>query len=475
MPPPDLRFRIIRALAAALVGLIGAWLGLLLAGRLRFTVGPFDVELFGRPGASITEIALPPLGRIEADTHVGPLRLTATVESVDPDRANEVIRDRGFEALVREVEARGLAAVRNYALLALAIGSGGAATAALLVYRWRWRRTTTSAAAGALLLLAVTGLTFTTYRPSAFLEPTYTGSLRLAPDLLGPVRQATNRIEDFRAELDRLVRGSLQAYGAVAAPGPSEDAVTVLHISDVHASPLGMDFAQRLAASFAVDMVLDTGDITSFGTPLEQSILSRIPGFGVPYVFVRGNHDTIEVGTRVETLENAEVLENESVTIAGVTIHGAAHPLFTPDPEFDLSDDEIADAVAEAGEPLAERLAGLPEPPDILAVHDDRMAEPSAGLVPLVVSGHFHRFGAVQHEGTLFLRTASTGGGGLDTFTADEDFPLAAEVLYLEGSPSRLVAVDRVTLDPESRHLVVDRQLASSMAKPLPEPTPSPV
>ena len=137
MPPPDLRARIIRALAAALVGLIGAWLGLLLAGRLRFTVGPFDVELFGRPGASITEIALPPLGRIEADTHAGPLRLTATVEGVDPDRANEVIRDRGFEALVREVEARGLAAVRNYALLALAIGSGGAATAALLVYRWR--------------------------------------------------------------------------------------------------------------------------------------------------------------------------------------------------------------------------------------------------------------------------------------------------------------------------------------------------
>jgi predicted phosphodiesterase len=458
-----------------MVGLIGAWLGLLLAGRLRFTLGAFEVELFGRPGAGITEIALPPLGRIEADTHAGPLRMTATLERVDAELASEVIQDRGFGPLVREVETRGLAALRNYALLALAIGAGGAVATALLVYRRRWRKMAQSAAAGTLLLVAVTGLAFTTYRPSAFLEPTYTGSLRLASDLLGPVRQATDRIEDFRAELARLVRGSLQAYGAVAAPGPSEDAVTVLHISDVHASPLGMDFAQRLAESFSVETVVDTGDITSFGTPLEQSILSRIPGFKVPYVFVRGNHDTIEVATRIENLENGEVLENESVTIEGVTIHGAAHPLFTPDPEFDLSADEIADAVAEAGEPLAERLAGLPEPPDILAVHDDRMAEPSAGLVPLVIAGHFHRFGADQHDGTLFLQTASAGGGGLETFTAEESVPLAAEVLYLEGTPPRLVAVDRVTLDPEDRQLVVDRLLASSIGEPLPMPTPSPV
>lgn len=464
--------RLVAAGVAVAVAVAGAWAALAVGARISYRVGAFDVEYFARLGMPVTEIALPPLGRIEADTHLSPVRLTATVESIDPDRANETVREGGVTELVAEVEREGLAALRGYLVRVLLIALFGAALAGVLVYRSP-REAGSAALAGWLVVVALGGLTYATFRPSAFLEPRYTGSLRLASRLVGPVREATNRLEDFRSELDRLVRGTVDAYGALQLEGaPSGQAVVVLHMSDVHGSPLGMDLAQRLAGSFDADLVIDTGDITSFGTPLEETILSRIPDLGAPYVFVRGNHDSPVIGARIAALPGTTVLDGRAVTIEGLRIYGASHPLFTPEPGFDLEDEEIAAAVREAGVPVAEDLVTEDEPVDVLVVHDDRMAEASAGLVPLVLSGHFHEFGEAEREGTLFLRSASTGGGGLDTFTAEEPIPLSAEILYFEGTPPRLVAFDRVSLDPETRDITVDRELVE-VAEPIPGPSPS--
>jgi predicted phosphodiesterase len=470
------RSELVRRLAATLVAVAvalgGAWAALAAGGRISYRVGAFEIEYSTRPGTPVTEIALPPLGRIEADTHLSPVRLTATVESIDPDRANEAVREGGLTELVERVEREGLAALRGHVIRALLIALIGALVAAILVYR-RPREAARAALAGWLVVVALGGLAAATFRPSAFLEPRYTGSLRLASRLVGPVREATNRLEDFRSELDRLVRGTVDAYGALQLErAPTGDAVVALHVSDLHASPLGMDLVQRLAGSFEVDLVIDTGDITSFGTPLEEAILSRIPELEVPYVFVRGNHDSPHIGARIAVLPGATVLDGRTVTIEGLRIHGVPHPLFTPAPGFDLLDEQIADAVRNAGVPVAEDLATEEEPVDILAVHDDRMAEASAGLVPLVLSGHFHEFGDERREGTLYLRSASTGGGGLDTFTAEEPIRLGAEVLYFQGSPPRLVAFDRVSLDPETRDITVERQLVEP-AEPIPGPSPS--
>jgi predicted phosphodiesterase len=468
----DVIRRLVASGVAVCVAVAGAWAALAVGGRISYRVGAFEVEYFTRPGTPVTEIALPPLGRIEADTHLSPIRITATVESIDPERANEAVREGGVTELVERVERDGLAALRDHVLRALLIALFGGLVAGILVYR-RPREAASAALAGWLVVVALGGLAYATFRPSAFLEPRYTGSLRLASRLVGPVREATNRLEDFRSELDRLVRGTVDAYGALQLErAPTGDAVVALHVSDLHASPLGMDLVQRLARSFEVDLVIDTGDITSLGTPLEETILSRIPELGVPYVFVRGNHDSPEIGARIAVLRDTTMLDGRTVTIEDLRIHGVPHPLFTPAPGFDLLDEEIADAVREAGAAVAEDLATEEDPVDILAVHDDRMAEASAGLTPLVLSGHFHEFGDAQREGTLFLRSASTGGGGLDTFTAEEPIPLGAEVLYFEGSPPRLVAFDRVSLDPETRDITVDRELVEP-AEPVPGPSPS--
>ncbi len=454
--------RVLRALVALAVGVGGATVALLLAGRLTYPIGPFTVELLARPGTPATEIALPPLGEIHADTHLAPLTLRATLQSVDPEQLATLVQERSVESLVILVERATGEAVRSHAVRAIAIALAGAVAAGLLVHRTNPRSALGAAVSGALAVAVVGAATLATYRPEAFREPTYTGSLRLAPELVGPIEAAGERIAAFRAELRRLVGGTVRAYGELAAqPSPTSGATVVLHISDIHASPLGMDFAQQLAATFGADLVIDTGDITSFGSPLESSVLDRIPQFGVPYLFVRGNHDSATVAAQIENLPNGETLDSEAVTVEGITIAGGAHPLFTPDPSTTFTDEEVEVAVAEAGAELATRIAGTD--PDVLAVHDDRMAEASAGDVPLVVSGHFHRFDAEVRQGTLFLRTGSTGGGGLDTFLIDEPLPLAAEILYFEGFPPRLVAIDRITLEPDSRELRAERELVSEL------------
>lgn len=463
---------IARVLAPVAVGVAGMWLALLLAGRHDYAVGPFRVELFARPGRGITEVALPPFGRIQADTHTSPVRLTATVTQVDPQNLSAVVARRGIDGLIRQTEQGAYAALRTHAVRVLGIGLAGALAAGLLTYRRRWSQALLGAG-GALVVLALAGgLSLSTFRPAAFLQPTFTGSLTLAPRLIGPLQEATGRIEDFRAQLARLVGAAADAYDVIVnVPGPSSQATVVLHISDMHLSPIGMDFAQRLSQSFGVDMVVDTGDITSFGSPLEQAILDRIPEFGVPYVFVRGNHDSAQIAARLRTFENTVVLDGAMEEVGGLRIFGASHPLFTPSASRNLEPAGIEETLLEAGERLKARIAVLLPRPDLVAIHDDRMAEPWAGLIPLVISGHFHEGASREINETHFLRVGSTGGGGLEGLAGAE---LVAEILYFEGEPPELAAYDVVELDPDTGDLTVRRTLRNQLIEPIgPSPAPT--
>ena len=463
-----------RWIAPVVVGIGGAWFALAAAGHLQHTVGPFRIEMFARPGRGVTEVALPPFGRLRADTHVAPLHLTATLDEVAAPELSEVVQHKGVEGLAREAEEEGLAALRVYIWQALGVATLGGAALGALVYRRRWRPVAAAAGAALLFLGGSAGLAAVTYRPEAFLRPTFTGSLALAPRLVGPVQEATGRIDDFRAELEHIVSGAVDAYARIAtAPTTSKSRVTLLHISDVHASPLGMDFAQRLADSFEVDLVVDTGDLTSFGTPLEQGVTRRIGDFGVPYVFVRGNHDSTLTVEEVTAHENAIVLDHEVREVAGLSIYGAPFPIFTPTEERVRDNEAFAESIRAVGDVVAAEIERLPSPPDLLAVHDDRMAVASAGEVPVVVSGHYHVTGSREMDGALFLRLGTTSGGGLDTFAAVEPIPFSAQIIYFDGDPLELVAWDAVELDPVTQNLTVSRSLAEA-TEPAPQGEPVP-
>ena len=453
----------------AAIGLAGAWLGLVALARVTVPMGPFQVELDAVPGRGQTDIALPPLGRLSADTHLAPLHVTATLTEVDVKQLQALIAEQGLDEVAQDLEGEAQRRVWPFLLRALGVSLAGALAIALLVYRGR-RREVRIAVLAALLAVGGSGtLAVATFNPDAFLQPTYSGTLALAPQLFGPLDSTVERVDYFRDQLRAIVGGASSAYAAISGNVLGRgDEIRVLHISDIHLSPLGFDFAQELARGFDVDAVLDTGDITSFGTPAENVVTSFIPAFQVPYVFVRGSHDSIGLQQAIAAVPNAHVVDGSTISVAGLTFYGLGDPYFVEQRGAPQSDEAIEELVRSVGPRIEGDVTALPQPPDIVAVHDDRMAEDAAGRVPLVASGHFHENTATVRDGTLFLRVATTGGAGpTGGFQANgQQIPLSAEILYFSPAAGderpTLIAWDVIQQDTGSGDLTVARHVVTS-------------
>jgi predicted phosphodiesterase len=219
--------------------------------------------------------------------------------------------------------------------------------------------------------------------------------------------------------------------------------VALLHVSDLHLNPAGFDLVREVVDQFDVDGVLDTGDITDWGSESENGLISSIGRLGVPYVFIRGNHDSAITAALVAAQPNATVLDDSATTVAGLTVVGARDPRFTPDQ--DATGD--TETLEQTGEDLAEVAGQLPEPPAIALVHDPEQAPPLDGVVPLVLAGHTHdREVDLLDDGTLLMVQGSTGGAGLRALQGEYPEPLTCTVLYLDRATGALVAYDDITL-----------------------------
>jgi predicted phosphodiesterase len=406
------------------------------------------------------------------------VHLSATLTEVDVERLQTLIADRGLDGAAQGLEDEAVERIWPFVLRAIGVSLLGAFVAGVLVYRRRRREVRIALAAALLAVTATGGLAVSTFDPGAFLQPRYSGTLALAPQVFGPIGSTVERVDYFRDQLRAIVGGASGAYAAISSNVLGRgDEIRILHVSDLHLSPLGYDFAQELARGFDVDAVLDTGDVTSFGTPAENVVTSFIPAFGVPYVFVRGTHDSIGLQAAIAGVPNARVVDGTTTSVAGLTIYGLGDPYFVDERGTPRSDEEIEELVRGVGPRIVEDVTALPIPPDLVAVHDDRMAEDAAGLVPLVAGGHFHENTATVREGTLFLRVGTTGGAGpTGGFQADgEQVPLSAEVLYFRpaaaGEPARLIAWDVIQQDAGTGDLTVERHVVASEFGAL---TPSP-
>src|SRR5207244_11081306 len=192
-------------------------------------------------------------------------------------------------------------------------------------------------------------------------------------------------------------------------------------------------------------------DLSSCGTPAENIITSSIPSFGVPYVFVRGNHDSLGLQEAISRLKNVVVLDGDATTIDGLEIYGRGDPAFTPNKLAALNDAQVAATVRAESPTVDAEVAALPLVPDIVAVHDDRMTQGLAGTVPLVISGHFHVTKSYVVRGTQYLQVGSTGGAGANVFTEVGGIPLQAQILsFVPGSPAHLIAYDDIQQSPET-------------------------
>jgi predicted phosphodiesterase len=463
--------RVVRYVLAVAIGIGGSWLGMAVWGSSTSEMGPFEVRMSAQFGAGDTDIVLPPLGQLSANTHAAPLHVRATLLDVRINQLSDAVTHGGVSALVQTVAEEADTAVRYLAIRVLLIGVATTTVLAALAFR-KDRHAIGIAALAAVVAIGGTEVgAIATFHRDAFRAPSYSGSLALAAKVIPPVR-TVEQIDAYQEQLTRVIDGAIGAYTSIRTNevgGKGE--IRVLHISDIHLSPLGFDFARQIASGFDVDFVLDTGDTTSFGTASEDFVTQDIAAFHRPYVWVRGNHDSRRLQRELTKLPNVHVLDGTSIVVDGVRIYGLGDPI-PPSITRSVPDDVFEARIRAQGQRILSDLATLP-PVDVIAVHDDRMAEAAAGRVPLVLSGHFHQAETRVIDGTLFLRVGTTGGSALTTFEPDANIPLTAEVLYFApGTPPSLIAYDVIQQNVKTGSLTVTRHTIADEYGAL---TPSPV
>src|SRR5262249_6370289 len=135
----DALARIESFVLAAAVGIVGAWLGLAIAGRANVTAGPFELRVGAQFGPGRTDVALPPLGHLTAATHTAPLRLTFSLQGVRVGQLSDLLRDGGVDAVVTSVQKGVTSRLGLIAFRTLGVALVGALALAVLVYRKRWQ------------------------------------------------------------------------------------------------------------------------------------------------------------------------------------------------------------------------------------------------------------------------------------------------------------------------------------------------
>lgn len=443
--PPPLR----RIVGVLVVALLGGWLGLLAGGSHDAQVGPVDARFSVVPSLrGGTEVGVPPLGSLTLDSHRGPLHLQVDVLRVDDSEARELVADpRRIAGLGDRVTTDVREGVRGLVWRSAVASAAGASLLALLM--WRRAGRTLAAAGTAFAVLASAGVVAAvTWEPRAITQPRFDGLLASAPSLVGSAQSLVTDFAKYEDQLAQIVTNVSQLYDTASnlpTFASSPDTVVALHVSDLHLNPAAWSIIDSISQQFQADLIIDTGDIVDWGSSTEDRYVASIASLEVPYVFVRGNHDSVATAAAIAAQPNAVVLDGEVAEVAGLRIAGVGDPRFTPDQRTRSADDQTVRPRA-AGRELAQVIEEEGDV-DLALLHDPTGAGPLDGRVALVLGGHGHARKRVDlPEGTVVLQQGSTGGAGLRGLEGEKPTPIEVSVVYFDRTSGALLAYDDITL-----------------------------
>lgn len=263
---------------------------------------------------------------------------------------------------------------------------------------------------------------YTTYQPSrqgTFTATGVLGALQQNQGLLGDVETRATQVAPYLRNLLALSTALQQKYAAGALE--SDPALRILFVSDIHGGnqyPLMREVIEQQS----IDIVIDTGDLLTFGTVQEgevAGIFAGIESLEVPYLFVDGNHDATSltdtaVLERMQEVPNVVLLQPpgtgyQRVSVGGVRIAGFNDPRF-----FGDSGQGSPAKQQPAREAFQRAFADAP-PPDVVASHEPWALDGVSGGV--LLNGHMH---SADIEGNRVQVGTFTGGGPFAHFVAAE-------------------------------------------------------
>jgi hypothetical protein len=272
-------------------------------------------------------VVLPPVGEIRARTHWFPVQIKAELRSVDLNSLRSTVFSPVLdeEQILHRIQ-EGISRIIVHFLIKLSLLAFAGAAFALYVLGVRSARTMVRGGlAATVAVLIISGLVYATYDPSGFERLEYEGMIQAAPWVLSMAWEAFDQVEELGSRVQALAGNLYSLLQEVENLGPLglvQADVTVLHVSDIHNNPVAYNFAKQVVDSFPVDFIMDTGDLTDWGTALEMEIAKRIEDVRLPYLFVTGNHDSPEVLKKLSAIANAVLISQEETAVAGLRIAG---------------------------------------------------------------------------------------------------------------------------------------------------------
>lgn len=423
-------------LALVLAAAAMAYVAMTAGSSARVTVGPFGLALAARPSwHGLTEVAIPPLGRVRASTHGAPLGLEVRLDTVDVPTLGRLLEHRGSRGLVEGLRHQVEGVARRFALRLVLLGTLGGGLAGLVLARRRWRRVGAGAAVGLLVGGGLVVVIQQTYDPGAFRQAEYSGAITAAPWLLDVFTNTPAKVEAFSRQMEVLVGRLNDLYrgiGVQQAVVPQDEGLRVLIVSDLHNNPAGVRLVRETAASFRPDLILDAGDMADWGTAPEVRLVAELAEVDVPYYLVPGNHDSPQSLAALQAQTGVQVLGDGLVTLPGGLLVASSR---------DPASYRVSPAMGRAAEieaqveALENLLEAAPRRPDVLVVHNPVVAGRFRGRVPVLVSGHTHVQRVDDTPQGLFLNPGSTGAAGLRGLTAPREIPYGLLFLTLVPAP----------------------------------------
>jgi predicted phosphodiesterase len=460
----------------AILLMLGAALGFIqLFSRTSFNYDSFSFDLkVNLATDNGTSLAIPPVGRLFFKTHRIPWQIVITLNEIDFKRLENQLsamppHGQWLNLLQKKLK-RAFLILFSIVILT---GLGGASLVLLFLHVYpNQPRFWQGLGLTFLMTAGLIGGTLLTYDQTAIERPQYQGVLASAPWAMNLISMGLEHVEVIGNNLKNISQSLSMLYvqaGQTGSLSNLDSDLSILHVSDIHNNPAAFDLIEKLIETFKVQLVIDTGDLTDYGTVLESEIVNRIATLSRPYYFVPGNHDSPLIINRLQQLDNVRVLLDTTVNFKGLTIFGLADPAssgYNPDgalPEqLDRSRDE-----------LTQKITTTSLPPDLIAVHNRYLAQNVLGGVPVILHGHDHRYGITVQKKTVIVDGGTTGAAGLRGLTL-KGVPYSASILYWKKDNQgklRLHAIDSLKINGVEGKFTLERHTypeRSATASPPP-------
>ncbi|MBT0772760.1 metallophosphoesterase [Kineosporia sp. J2-2] len=288
-------------------------------------------------------------------------------------------------------------------------------------------------------VLALSGTVGLTYRSDWWQRYAVTGLL--ADIAATPDKLAALDARDAGAA-DK-VRAVLRLQDALTRPPTStntpETAYNVMFISDVHRRDI-YNYLQEYIDANDVKLLINNGDETLVGNTAEltDSYVASIRRITekTPMIWIKGNHDSAGVASKIGAIPGVTVLDQEVVTAMGLQIYGVGDPrTYGAGGDAGSDDVDTVTRIETAAATSAVENLNRDTYFDLLLAHEPVMADAMATTLGQSVratsSGHVHHQNdtadlQTDDRGHIRLVEGTTGLGGL---LADAGDPMEFSIL----------------------------------------------